>query len=110
MNSWLSAAQIAACVVPVGAFVLLFVNAWMKSVEKQLGEKMNQTESNLHTQNFKEAIAEMNGEIKESYDKLIAKFDEQKKEYVDMRVAITQLTQRVDDLVRNGNGTRTRQT
>jgi len=104
MSSWIQAAQIAACIVPVGALILLFVNAWMKNVEQRITKKMNKSECDLHTQNFKEELGRMNGEVKESYDKIIAKLDEHKEDYIDVQVALTKLTQRVDDLVRNGNG------
>jgi len=51
---------------------------------------------------FKEDINNMNGEVKRSFDKLIEKIDAQTVINGDLKVEVAKLTQRVDDLVKNG--------
>lgn len=87
---------------PIGGVLLLFIRLWTRSLEEKVKEKVNRDTYDLQITTFKEALDEMNGEVKESFDKLIERFDEQRKDTTEFKVEMAKLTQRVDDLIKNG--------
>jgi len=114
MNEWWRLIETVLCIVPIGGVVLLFVKAWMADTHAKINQNSTaiantsvpRSECTIHTAHFEKELTEMNGELKQSFDKLIAKIDEQqngqKHEYTKIAVELAKLTQRVDDALRNG--------
>ena len=88
---------------PMAGLLLLLIRTWMTNIQKAIEGKAPKAELAIHVNNFKEDIKTMNGEVKQSFDKLIEKMDEQIKANGDVKVEVAKLTQRVDDM-RKDNG------
>jgi hypothetical protein len=56
----------------------------------------------IHVATLEGGIGAVNTEVKESFDKLLDEMKEQRKDNGDLKVELAKLTQRVDDLVKNG--------